>query len=500
MHGIRIAMTATLTVTPIATPRNFTARPVTTPTNAARGSESAPAVARVIQLARLAAFSFGLAALATPAQAAPEIQHWTAPTGARVHFVESRALPLVDIQIDFAAGTALDPADKAGLASMTQALLDAGAGALDEQTIADRKADLGIEVQGGADNDRASLSLRSLSSAAELDAAVELIATLLARPSFPADILERERSRAIAGLREALTKPATLAARQFNATLYAGHPYGNNSTPDSLAAIGRDDLVDFHRRHYGANRAAVAIVGDLDRAAAERIAIRLTEALPATEQAAPPPAPTATTAQVLRIPHPSAQAHILVGQLGMARQDPDYFPLLVGNHVLGGGGFVSRLTQEVREKRGFAYSVYSFLAPQQVTGPFQIGLQTRGGQTEEALGVVRATLAAFLAEGPSAEELQAARDNIINGFGLRLDSNAKLLDHVAMIGFYRLPLDWLDSYPRQVEAVTVEAVRDAWHRRIRPEQLVTVIAGGDGYCSAAPAADATSAPAGNAAQ
>ena len=141
-------------------------------------------------------------------------------------------------------------------------LLDAGAGGLDEQTIADRKADLGIELSGGTDNDRASMALRSLSSPAELDAAVELAATLLARPDFPAAVLERERSRAIAGLREAPTKPATLAARQFNAALYAGHPYGHDSTPESLAAIGRDDLVDFHRRHYGANRATVAIVGD----------------------------------------------------------------------------------------------------------------------------------------------------------------------------------------------------------------------------------------------
>ncbi len=442
--------------------------------------------------ARLGALCLALVALSTPARAAPEIQHWTAPTGARVHFVESRALPLVDIQVDFAAGTALDPAAKAGLASLTQALLDAGAGALDEQTIADRKADLGIEVQGGTDNDRASLSLRSLSSSAELDAAVELLATLLARPSFPEAILMRERSRAIAGLREALTKPATLAARQLDAALYAGHPYGNTTTPESLATISREDVVRFHRRHYGANRASLAIVGDLDRAAAERIALRLTEALPATAAAVPPPAPTASAAQTLRIAHPSAQAHILVGQLGMAREDPDYFPLLVGNHVLGGGGFVSRLTREVREKRGFAYSVYSFLAPQQVAGPFQIGLQTRGGQTEQALAVVRDTLAGFLAEGPSAEELQAARDNIVNGFGLRLDSNAKLLEHVAMIGFYRLPLDWLDTYPRQVEAVTVDAVRDAWQRRIRPEQLVTVIAGGDG--------DRSEAAPGNAAQ
>nr|HRM71086.1 pitrilysin family protein [Thauera phenylacetica] len=329
----------------------------------------------------------------------------------------------------------------------------------------------------------------------ELDAAVELAATLLARPDFPADVLERERSRAIAGLREALTKPATLAARQFNAALYAGHPYGHDSTPESLAAIGREDLIDFHRLHYGARRAAVAIVGDVDRAAAERIAIRLTADLPATEAAAPLPAPAPTTAQVFRIPHPSAQAHILVGQPGMAREDADYFPLLVGNYVLGGGGFVSRLTAEVREKRGFAYSVYSALSPQQVAGPFQIGLQTRGGQAEEALAVVRATLAGFLADGPSAEELQAAKDNLVNGFGLRLDSNAKLLDYVSMIGFYRLPLDWLERYPQQVAAVDVDAVREAWQRRIRPEQLVTVIAGGDGDRPAAAEAASAAAPA-----
>ncbi|HNR61069.1 MAG TPA: pitrilysin family protein [Thauera sp.] len=418
--------------------------------------------------------------LASPALAGPQIQHWVAPTGARVHFVESRALPLVDIQVSFAAGTALDPADKAGLASMTQALLDAGAGNLDEQTIADRKADLGAQVRGGADNDRASLALRSLSSPVELDAAVELVATVLARPTFPAEILERERARAIAGLREALTKPGSLAARQFNAALYAGHPYGNNSSPESLAAISREDLADFHRRYYGANRAAVAIVGDIDRATAERIAVRLTEALPQTTAASPPPSPTPTRAQTFRIPHPSAQAHILVGQPGMAREDADYFALLVGNHVLGGGGFVSRLTREVREQRGFAYSIYSFLSPQQVAGPFQIGLQTRGSQADDALSVVRQTLDTFIAEGPTADELQAAKDNLINGFGLRLDSNAKLLDHVAMIGFYGLALDWLDTYPAHVEKVTVAAVRDAWQRRIRPDQLITVIAGGDG--------------------
>ncbi len=169
----------------------------------------------------------------------------------------------------------------------------------------------------------------------------------------------------------------------------------------------------------------------------------------------------------------------------MAREDPDYFPLLVGNYVLGGGGFVSRLTHEVREKRGYAYSVYSYFSPQQVAGPFQIGLQTRGNQTDDALAVVRQTLTEFIAKGPTAAELQAAKDNLVNGFGLRLDSNRKILDYVAMIGFHRLPLDWLDTYPRKVEQVTVEQVRDAFARRVPADQLITVISGGDGDTPAA---------------
>ncbi|ENO89137.1 M16 family metallopeptidase [Thauera linaloolentis] len=428
----------------------------------------------VAGLALLAQFAAG------PALAGPKIEQWTAPTGARVLYVESRALPLVDIQIDFAAGSAYEPAGKTGLASLTRSLLDAGTTELDEQQIAERIADIGAQIGGGTDSDRASLSIRSLSSAPERDAAVELGAGLLAQPGFPADILERERRRAIAGLREALTKPATLAARRFNEALYAGHPYGGSVTPESLESITRDDLVDFHRTHFGAQRASVAIVGDVDRATAERIAIRLTEHLPPAEAPAALPSPAMTQAAVLRIANPSAQAHILVGQPGMAREDADYFPLLVGNYVLGGGGFVSRLTKEVREKRGFAYSVYSYFSPQQVAGPFQIGLQTRGNQADEALGVVRDTLDGFIAEGPSAEELQAAKDNLINGFGLRLDSNAKILGYVSMIGFYRLPLDWLDSYPQHVAAVDAGQVRDAFARRVRSDQLITVIAGGDG--------------------
>lgn len=441
-------------------------------------------------LPRPFAFLLGvlLFAVAHTALAAPRIEQWNTAAGARVLFVENHALPMVDVQIDFAAGSAADPAAKAGLASLVRSLLDAGTATLDEQAIADRSADIGAQIGGSTDLDRSSLSVRSLSSARERDAAVALAAELLARPVFPAQVLERERARAIAGLRESLTRPATLAARRFNAAVYPNHPYGTNVTEESLAAVSREDLVAFHRRYYAATGASIAIVGDVDRATAEQIALRLTEGLPRTAPPAPLPPPALPTAGETHIPHPSAQAHILVGQPGMSRQDPDYFPLLVGNYTLGGGGFVSRLTSEVREKRGFAYSVYSYFVPQQVAGIFQIGLQTRGSQAGEALDVVRRTLAGFIAEGPTAAELKSAKDNLINGFGLRLDSNRKILDHVAMIGFYRLPLDWLDTYPRKVEAVTAEQVRDAFARRVRPEHMVTVVAGGDGDTQAKAAA------------
>ncbi|MDR3212704.1 MAG: insulinase family protein [Azoarcus sp.] len=425
-----------------------------------------------------------LAALALAcgvARAVPVIEQWTAPTGARVHFVASHELPMIDIQIDFAAGSAADPVGKSGLAGLTRALLDAGAGNLDEQAISERRADLGLILGGGVDNDRTSFTLRTLSAATERDASVALAANVLAHPTFPAAVLERERTRALAGLRESLTKPATLAARAFNTTVYAGHPYGVNLDAESLNATHRDDLAAFHARHYSARNASIAIVGDIDRATAEKIALALTRDLPAGGDAAetlPPPAQPAGSQA--RIANPSAQAHILIGQPGMQRDDPDYFPLLVGNHVLGGGGFTSRLMSEVREKRGLVYDIHSYFEPRRVAGPFQIGLQTRGSQSELALQVVRDTLAAFIKDGPTEKELQAARDNLANGFGLRLDSNAKILGYVSMIGFYGLPLDWLERYPREVAAVNRAAVRDAFARRIHPDHLVTVIAGGDG--------------------
>jgi zinc protease len=413
------------------------------------------------------------------ALAGVKIEHWIAPTGAKVYFVETRVLPILDVQIDFAAGGAFVPAANSGLAGLTRSLLEAGAADLDEEKIAGRLVDIGARLGGGADSDRASVSLRTLASKPEREAALELMRTVLSAPTFPQPVLEREKARTIASIREAETRPDAIAGKRFAAAIYPDHPYGVSPTVDSVGAITRDDLVAFHRRHYGARGAVVSIIGDVSRAEAEAIARYLTEGLPPGGAELVPPPVKKPLRQTVKIPHPAAQSHVHVGLPAISRSDPDYFPLLVGNYTLGGGGFVSRLMQEVREKRGYAYSVYSYFSPRKLAGPFEIGLQTKRDQVDAALKVVDEVLAGYMATGPTAKELAAAKKNMVDGLALRMDSNAKLLGYLSAIGFYGLPLTYLDDFPARVKAVTAEQVKAAFARHVKPENLVTVVVAAD---------------------
>jgi len=417
---------------------------------------------------------FLLGLWASLAQAGVNIAHWVAPSGARVYFVETHALPMLDVQVDFAAGSARDPQGKSGLAGFTHGLLDAGAGDLDETAIANRLADLGANLGGGADQDRASVSLRTLSAAENREGALEILRLVLQQPRFPEAVLQRERTRAVISLREALTKPEVLASRAFWQNLYPDHPYGRLSTPESLESLSRDDVTAFWQANYNAAKASVTLVGDISRAEAEAIAERLTAALPSGGPAQVLPAPALPEGKTVAIAHPATQSHLLLGMPAIQRGNPDFFALQVGNYVLGGGGFVSRLLKEVRDARGYAYSTYSYFAPMLAQGPFQIGLQTKRAQAGDALKVVNEVLADFLAKGVTPAELQAAKANIVGGFPLRLDSNRKLLDNVAVIGFFGLPLDYLDTYAAKVEKVTAADIKAAFVRHVQPAHLVTV--------------------------
>ncbi|MBG9389545.1 insulinase family protein [Caenimonas sp. DR4.4] len=427
--------------------------------------------------------------------AAIPVQTWTQPSGAKVYLVESPAIPMLDVQIDFDAGSRRDPPDKAGLAGVAAmmsskgitAARTPGAGpydaALDENQLGEAWADLGAGFGASAGSDRMSFSLRSLNYPDLLPKAVQLASRQLADPAFPDAIWQRERQRLAGNLREALTKPATVAARAFATSVYGGHPYGFQTTEESIARIGVEDMRDVYRRTIEPCRAKVSIVGAVTRAQADALVTTLLSRLPgaATGQCEPlaPVAevPALAAPLVREIPFASAQAHVLIGQPGYKRSDPDYFALLVGNYTLGGGGFVSRLTQEVREKRGLSYSVYSYFSPGLHAGAFTIGLQTRPDQTAQAVQVSRDVLARFVAEGPTAAELQAAKDNLIGGFPLLIDSNRKLLDNLANIAWNNLPLDYLDTWTRQVDKVTAADIKAAFARKLQPDRMVTVTVG-----------------------
>jgi len=415
----------------------------------------------------------------TAAGAAPAIQHWETAHGARVYFVPAPELPIVDVQLVFDGGSARDGA-KGGISQLTNTLLDDGAGDLDADELAERFEDIGAQFSTDAQRDMATVSLRSLGDEATLNTALDTLVTVLKSPTFPEDGLNRERNRMLTALRGEQQSPEAIAEKAFFKAVYGDHPYANEvlGTPESLATLTRADVVSFYRRYYVARNAVIAIVGDLDRAHAESTADRLAAAL---ETGAPaptlPPVPRLKSAKTLHIDHPSTQTHVLIGQPGMKRGDPDYFALYVGNHVLGGSGLVSRISDEIREKRGLAYSAYSYFFPMHEAGPFMMGLQTRTEKTEEAIVLLRKTLQKYIDEGPTAAELKASKQNITGGFPLRLDSNAKIIGNLAVIGFYGLPLDYLDTFNRHVEAVSVKDIRDAFRRRIDPDDLVTVTVG-----------------------
>jgi zinc protease len=430
-----------------------------------------------------------------PAMAAIPIQHWTQPSGAKVYLVESPTIPMVDVQLDFDAGSRRDPADKAGLARVTAGMTSKGITAartpgsgaydtaLDENQLSEAWADLGASFGANAGSDRMSFSLRTLNYPDLLGKAVQLGARQLADPSFPDAVWQRERQRLAASIREANTKPATIAGNAYAAAVYGSHPYGYEMTEATIGRIGVADMQQAYRQQVEPCRAKISIVGAVTRAQADAMVTTLLSRLPAAatgrcEPLAPVPEVAPLGAPIVRaIPFASAQAHVLVGQPGYKRSDPDHFALLVGNYTLGGGGFVSRLTEEVREKRGLSYSVYSYFSPGLHAGAFTIGLQTRPDQTAQAVQVSRDVLARFVAEGPTDAELKAAKDYLVGGFPLLIDSNRKLLDNIANIAWHNLPLDYLDTWTRQVERVTAADIKAAFARKLQPQRMVTVTVG-----------------------
>ena len=413
--------------------------------------------------------------------AAPKIQHWVTDDGLRVYYVNVPQIPMFDARLIFDAGSARD-AGNAGVAKMTAAMLFEGADGLNADQLAEKLESVGAEYSSGSARDMAWITLRTLTLEKEQATAVDTWLKVIGSPDFPEKSFARLKKQFLLGLQAEKQSPEAIATKAFYKNLYGDHPYASpmNGTEESIQAMTLDQLKAFRKQYYVAQNAVLAIVGAISREDAETLAKRVSSKLGQGKRAETIPAPKPLTeAKTIRIPYPSQQAHVMIGQLGDKRGDKDYFTLYTGNYTLGGGGFTSRLMKEIRDARGLSYSVYSYFSPMKELGPFILGLQTKISQTDEAVNIAREQVKKFQAEGPTEEELTAAKKDITGSFPLGVASNDDIVGYLGMIGFYDLPLDYLDAFTGKINAITREQVADAFKRRIHPDKMLTVIVGGE---------------------
>ncbi|RLA24654.1 MAG: insulinase family protein [Gammaproteobacteria bacterium] len=421
---------------------------------------------------------FGLAS--TSAFALAPIKHWKTSQDGEVYFVRSPGLPMLDIRLVFDAGSARDGKHH-GIASLTASLLETGAGQWNADQIAQRFDAVGAQYNYASNRDTSWIGLRSLTQADLLNQALDTFQKIISQPQFTLTEFQRIKEQRLIGLKQQQEKPGSIARKAFYQSIYGEHPYAHLVVGDieTINEIQLSDIKQFHQQYYVANNAVLAIVGDLTEQQAQKISETLFAQLQQGHKAKPlPQVDLPKKAKKVHIDFPSTQTHVLAGLPVLSRKDIDYFPLYVGNHILGGSGLVSLLFNEIREKRGLAYSAYSYFTPLEQPGPFTMGLQTQNKQSDTAIELMQATLVEFINKGPTQEQLIAAQKNLTGGFVLRFDNNRKLLNYVAMIAFYQLPLDYLDSFPGRASEVTADEIKSVFQRRVKTDLLQIISVGG----------------------
>lgn len=407
------------------------------------------------------------------------IEHWQTTSGARVYFVKTTVLPMIDVRVVFNAGSNRDE-EKAGVAQLTTNMLNAGTKDLDVDQIAAGLDDVGAQYSASVSRDMAVVGLRSLVDPQYLKPALRIFTSVLSSPSFPENQFKRIKKQTLSQITQSEQSPGLVASKLFYKTLYDGQPYARPSigTMKTVNDMTVQDLKHFYRRYYVSKNALIVIVGDLDIQHAQQMANQIVEKLPmgSSPKKLISSQPLAHE-KIIHIDFPSQQTHVMLGQVGISRKNKNYFPLIVGNYILGGASMVSRLFNDVREQHGLAYSVYSYFLPLSYKGPFVIALQTRNEKSSEAIKMVHAVLNDFIKKGPTKKELTAAKNNIINGFPLRLASNTAITANLVVIGFYQLPLNYLDTFRDKIRTVTVKQIHQAFQQLIDTKKLVTITVG-----------------------
>lgn len=406
-------------------------------------------------------------------------QKWLTRNGAKVVFYQANEVPMLNINIAFAAGSAYD--GKAfGLSALTLQLLNQGNGNLNASQIADNLADTGAQYEAETSRDMAVLKLKTLTSESALKQAIETFALIINKPDFKQEAFNREKNQLLMAIQQSQESPDNVANLAFFNKLYQDHPYAHsvNGTMETVKPLNAWQVRNFYKRYFVSANAVIVLVGAIDEAKAHQIAEQITQSLPKGEPApAIPKAKPLALAEKFDIPFPSSQTMLRLGQIGIDHRTPDYFSLMVGNYILGGGILVSRLSYEVRELRGLTYGVTSQFMPMPGYGPFLISLSTKNEEAATALNVTRKTLSDFLKAGPSDEELTAAKQYLSGSFPMSLASNGNIAGMLLRITFYQLPDDYLNTYVSHIESVSRDDIKKAFDHQINPDKMLLVSVG-----------------------
>ncbi|MBX3025324.1 insulinase family protein [bacterium] len=434
-----------------------------------------------------------VAALGAPLPATalgPQVTQETLANGATLLVSEQRNLPLVLIRVVLDAGSRRDPIGRGGLAHLTASLVTEGTARRSAQQIKDQIDFIGASLDADAEQDYAVLSLQVLRK--DLDVGLDLFADVLLHPSFANDELARQRDATLATLRSQEDDPTTVAQKAFQRRLFGDTPYGHpvEGSTESVPTISRGDVQQFYAAYYRPASAAVVVVGDIAVDEARAALLRVLGSWDGS-----PPAPfvyppfTPPAAETIRIDRPVTQAGIVLGHLGVARDNPDYETIAVMNYILGGGGFSSRLMNSIRTEAGLAYSVGSFFAAGKSPGPFEIVMQTKNASVADAVARARQQVEQIRASPVSDGELQEAKRYLTGSYPLRLDSNAKIADFIAQTWFYGLGPNYADVYIARVNAVTGDDVQRVARQYLNPDGFIEVVVTA-GERGTAPAPDA----------
>jgi zinc protease len=424
------------------------------------------------------ALALGMASVSQPAAATAKVERVVSPGGIEAYLISEPSIPFLSMSIYFAGGAGLDPAGKDGLAYMVSGLLDEGAGDLDSQTFRTELEDLAIRLSFDARRDSFAGQLKTLTE--HRARAFELLRLALTQPRFDAEPVERIRNQIQASLRRSAEDPDYVASLTWFENAFPGQPYGRPvlGTVESVGGLQVDDLRGFVSTRLAKDRLVVGVAGDvtaeelgplLDLAFGDLPATGAPDVLEPTE-----PKGGLTVWEHRDVP----QSQVVFGEAGLARDDPDYYAGYVANHILGGGGFTSRLTEEVREKRGLAYSVYSYLYPLELAPIWLGGLGTSNRSVDEALRLVRQEIERIAAGEITQEQLDDAKTYLTGSFPLRLTSNDRLADTLVGMQVDDLGIDYLDRRNAYIEAVTLADARRVAARLYDPEALLVVVVGG----------------------